>query len=151
MASCVVRALAIVAVVLLAFFGSRGGGGEAVMGPESVGGATTLLAEATTTTLGAMGTTTTSEAIYTGSDVLLRIVATGDSALVVRRLDRDGETVFQGALQSGQETTAEGAKRYWVSIGNPDAVQIYINELLYQSPDDAGMYYITETKIEPVE
>ena len=145
-------ALAIVAVVLLAFFGSRGGGGEAVMGPESVGGGTTtVVADATTTTLGVAGATTTSEAVYTGSDVLLRIVATGDCALVIRKLDRNGETVFQGALRSGQETTAQGAKRYWVSIGNPDAIQIFINELQYQSPADAGMFYITETKIEPVQ
>jgi len=145
-------ALAIIAVVLLAFFGSRGGGGEANLGPDSIaGGTTTLAGEAPTTTLGVAGATTTSEAVYTGSDVLLRIVATGDCALVIRALDRDGETVFQGALRSGEEKIAEGAKRYWVSIGNPDAIQIYINELLYESPDDAGMYYVTETKIEPVQ
>lgn len=144
--------LAIVAVVLLAYFGSNGGQGEAVMGLESVGVTTTTVAGSeTTTTLNALAATTTSEAIYTGSDVLLRIVATGDCALVIRTLDRDGDTLYQGALRSGQETTAQGAKRYWVSIGNPDAIQIYINELLYQSPDDAGMYYITETQIEPVQ
>jgi transcriptional regulator with XRE-family HTH domain len=144
--------LAVVAVVLLAFFGSRGGGGEPVVGPESVGGTTTtIIGEVTSTTLGPAGSTTTSEPIYTGSDVLLRIVATGDCALVIRRLDRDGESVFQGALRSGEETTAEGSKRYWVSIGNPDALQIYINKLLYASPDEAGMYYITETQIEPVQ
>ncbi len=143
---------AVLAVVLLAYFGSRGGPGEAVMGLESVGVTTTTLTPEPTTTLAAgAGVTSTSEAIYTGSDVLLRIVATGDSALVIRTLDRNGDTVYQGALRSGQETTAQGAKRYWVNIGNPDAVQIYINELLYQSPAEAGMYYITETKIEPAE
>lgn len=144
--------VAVVAVVLLAYFGSNGGQGEAVMGLESVGVTTTTLAGSeTTTTLNAVSVTSTSEAIYTGSDVDLRIVATGDCALVIRTLDRDGDTLYQGALRSGEEATAEGAKRYWVSIGNPDAIQIYVNELLYQSPDDAGMYYITETQIEPVQ
>ncbi len=144
--------LAIVAVVLLAFLGSRGEGGEPVVGPDSIGGTTTTLSgEVTTTTLGVAGSTTTSEAVYTGSEVSLRIVATGDCALVIRRLDRDGETVFQGRLESGQETMAEGSKRYWVSIGNPDAVQIYINGITYQSPDDAGAFYVTETKIESVQ
>jgi hypothetical protein len=70
---------------------------------------------------------------------------------VIMKLDRDGEKVFQGALRSGEEANASGAKRYWVNIGNPDAIQIYINEILYESPADAGMYYITETKIESAE
>ena len=143
--------LAVIAVVLLAYFGSGRGSGEAVIDVNSVGGPTSTLAGATTTLAG-VATTTTSEAVYTGSDVLLRIVATGDCSLVIRKMDRTGDIVFQGALRSGEEApAATGAKRYWVNIGNPAAIQIFINERLYDSPSEAGMYYVTETQIAPAE
>jgi hypothetical protein len=54
-------------------------------------------------------------------------------------------------LRAGEETTAQGAKRYWVTMGNPSAIQIFINERLYASPNDAGMYYVTETQVAPAE
>jgi cytoskeleton protein RodZ len=147
----VVGVLAVLAVVLLAYFGSGRGPGEPVLDVNSVGGATTtLVGAATTTTLRGVVTTTTSEAVYTGSDVSLRIVATSDCALVIRKIDRNGDAVFQGALRSGEETIAQGAKRYYVNIGKPDAIQIFINDRLYASPAEAGTYYITETKIERV-
>jgi cytoskeleton protein RodZ len=147
-----VGVLAVVAVVLLAYFGSSRGPGEAVLDVNSVGGSTTTLAgTATSTTLSGVVTTTTTESVYTGGDVLLRIVATGDCSLVIRNIDRSGDILFQGVLRSGEEKTVQGAKRYWVNMGNPGALQIYINELLKQSPAEAGMYYITETKIESAE
>lgn len=143
--------LAVVAVVLLAYFGSGRGSGEAVIDVNSVGGATSTLAGATTTLAG-VATTTTSEAVYTGSDVLLRIVATADCALVIRKMDRTGDIVFQGALRTGDEAPpGTGAKRYWVNIGNPAAIQIFINDRLVDSPAEAGMYYVTETQIAPAD
>jgi cytoskeleton protein RodZ len=148
----IVGVLAVVAVVLLAYFGSSRGSSEPVLDVNSVGVTTTTVAGAgSSTTLSGIVTTTSTEAVYTGGDVLLRIVATGDCSLVIRNIDRSGDILFQGVLRSGDEKTVQGAKRYWVNMGNPGAVQIYINELLKQSPADAGMYYITETKIESAE
>ncbi len=138
--------LAVVAVVLLAYFGSGRGGGEPILDPTKLGGSTTLLT-GSSTTLAGVATTTTSEAVYTGGDVLLRIVATGDCALVIKEMDRNGTIVFQDVLRAGDEETVQGAKRYWVTIGTPSAIQIFINERLFESPKDAGMYYVTETQV----
>jgi cytoskeleton protein RodZ len=148
-----VGVLAIVAVLLLAYLGSRSGNGEAQIDVNSVGGVTTTLPGevGTGTTLGGMVTTTTSEAVYTGSIVLLRIVATADCFVIIQDTDAKGSNLFRGILKSGDEVTKQVARRYYVSIGKPEAVQIYINDRLYQSPAKAGLYYITETKIEPVQ
>jgi cytoskeleton protein RodZ len=147
-----VGVLAVVAVVLLAYFGSSRGPGEPVLDVNSVGVSTTTLAgTGASTTLSGVVTTTSTEAVYTGSDVLLRVVATGDCNLVIKNFDRNGDILFQGLLRSGDEKTVQGAKRYWVNLGIPSAVKIYVNELLKQSPAEAGMYYITETKIESAE
>jgi cytoskeleton protein RodZ len=148
-----VGVLAIVAVLLLAYLGSRSGNGEAQIDVNSVGGVTTTLPGevGTGTTLGGMVTTTTSEAVYTGSIVLLRIVATADCFVIIQDTDAKGSNLFRGILKSGDEVTKQVARRYYVSIGKPEAVQIYINDRLYPSPAKAGLYYITETKIEPVQ
>ena len=147
-----VGVLAIIAVVLLAYFGSRRGPGEAVIDVNSLGGSTTTVAGAVTaTTVRGVATTTTSEAVYTGSVVLLRIVATGDCFVVIKETDTNGDTLFRGTMIAGDEVTKQEARRYLVSIGKPEAVQIYINERLYESPQNAGLYYITETRIEPAQ
>lgn len=145
--------LAIIAVVLLAYFGSNRGQGGATLGPESIGGTTTTVSSgvATTTTMSGVATTTTSEAVYTGGDVLLRIVATGDCFLVIRDTDESGEILYRDTLKSGDQVTEDKSKRYWVSIGKPDSIQIYINENYYESPSEPGLYYISETSIQPVQ
>jgi cytoskeleton protein RodZ len=141
--------LAVVAVVLLAWFGSGRGSGEPVFDPSAIGGSTTL--GAASTTLAGVATTTTSEAVYTGNVIVLRIVATGDCALVIKNMNRDGDSQFQGVLKAGEETTATGQKRYWVTMGNPSVLQVYVNSRQMQLPGDAGMYYITETQIAAAE
>jgi cytoskeleton protein RodZ len=146
----VVGVLAVVAVILLAWFASRGGGGEATLDANSVGGtATTLSATISpSTTLSGAATTTTAQGAYTGADVTLRIVATGTCFVVVREMDQNGTILKQQNLKSGDEFTVQGAKRYWVNIGIPDALKVYVNGALKEVPGESGIFYITETKIE---
>jgi cytoskeleton protein RodZ len=147
-----VGVLAIVAVVLLAWFGSNRGQSEARLGTESTGGsaATTLAGGggASTTLASATGAaTTTSEAVFTGSDVLLSIEATGDCFLIVRRDNKDGDVLYRDTLKTGVKETWTGSKSYWVNIGQPDAVRIFINEVPYLVQGEGGIFMITETTI----
>ncbi len=148
----VMGVVAIIAVVLLAVFGSRRGPGEAVIDVNSLGGSTTTIAGSiTSTTMSGIATTTTSEAVYTGSVVLLRIKATGDCFVVIKETDANGDTLFRGTMTAGDEVTKQEAKRYLVSMGKPEALEVYINDRFYESPAEAGLYYITETRIEPAQ
>jgi cytoskeleton protein RodZ len=142
--------LAILAVVLLAYFGSRSGQGEAVLGVDSFGRSTTTLSGAagSTTTLGGATTTTSSLASFTGEDVRLRIVASGDCFVVIKEMDASGTILEQLNLKSGEEITVEGSKRYWVNLGNPDVVKVFINGAQHQVSGTGGGFYVTETKIE---
>jgi cytoskeleton protein RodZ len=140
--------LAIVAVVVLAYVGSRPGQGEAVIDGNSVGGVTTTLSSATSTTLGGVATTSTTEAVYTGGDVTLRVRATGDCFIIIKELDANGKVVASKVLKSGEDVTAQGAKRYWVNLGEPDAVQVFINGVRHQVSGEGDIFYVTETKIE---
>jgi cytoskeleton protein RodZ len=141
--------LAIVAVILLAYLGSRPGQKEPVIDGNSVGGSTTtLVTAASSTTLGGLAATSTTEAVYTGGDVLLRILAAGDCFVIIKELDSSGKVVVSKVLKSGEEVTAQGFKRYWVNLGEPDAVQVFINGVQYQVSGEGGVFYVTETKIE---
>jgi cytoskeleton protein RodZ len=141
--------LAIIAVILLAYLGSRPGQGEAVIDVNSVGGPTTTLSStATSTTLGGVATTSTTEAQFTGADVTLRIQAAGDCFVIIKELDATGKVMASKVLKSGEDVTVQGAKRYWVNLGEPDAVQVFINGVKYEVSGEGDIFYVTETKIE---
>jgi cytoskeleton protein RodZ len=142
--------LAIVAVILLAYLGSRPGQREAVVDPNSVGGPTTTMSAAATTTLSGKAGTTTTEAQLTGGDVLLRILAAGDCFVIIKELDANGKVITSKVLKSGEEAIAQGAKRYWVNLGEPDAVQVFINGVQYPVSGEGDIFWVTETKIERV-
>jgi protein-export membrane protein SecD len=94
--------------------------------------------------------TTSSEAIATGVDVLLRIEAIGDCFLIVRDDSADGHLLYRGALKTGEAATAADFPRYWISVGDPDAVRVFINEVEYSLEGEPGIFIVTETGVERV-
>ena len=146
-------ALAIVAVVLLAWFGSNRGTGEVRLDPDSFGtqtSATQVGVENTTTTLGP-ATTESTAAVITGNAIVLKLEATGDCYVVVRENDQEGEALFRGAMQSGDVELFTGGKRYWMQIGDPDALQVFINDIIREVTGGSGIYYATEGGMEKIQ
>lgn len=146
-------ALAIIAVVLLAWFGSNRGSGEVRLGSESFGDGTSTNVSAvssTTTTLGP-ATTDTTAAVVTGNDIVLGLKATADCYVVVRVNDQNGEVEFRGVMLSGDAKLITGAKRYWLQIGEPESLQVSINDIVREVTGGSGIYYATETGMEKIQ
>jgi cytoskeletal protein RodZ len=144
----------ILVVILLAWFGSNRGQPEARLGAESVGGsasstATTQPAPSTTDTTEVGATTTSStEAVFTGSDVWLRVKATADCFLIVRDDNQEGELLYRDTMTADEEFGHTRSKRYWLLIGSPDSVRVWINEAEYNVEGEGGMFIVTETGID---
>ena len=155
----VIGVVAIVAVVLLAWFGSNRGQPAATLDPDSVGGSvTTTMAGGgstgtTETTVGEESTTTSSEIVATGGDVDLRIrVADNESCfLKVHEDNRDGRELFSGTATSGQELEWFVAKRYWLQVGLPDVIRVFANDMELVIEGEGGFFIVTETEIKPTD
>lgn len=150
----VAGALAIVAVVLLAYFGSNRGLPEARMGEVAVGAATTttLAGTGAGTTAVVGGTTTSStDAVFTGGVVSLRIRAENTCFVMVREDNEAGTMLYRKTMQPNEEFIYSDSKRYWVHIALPEAVRVFINEEEYDVPGEGGGFIITETQIAPAQ
>jgi len=148
----VAGALAIVAVVLLAYFGSNRGLPEARMGEVPIGGATSTTitgAGGTATTVVGQTTTSSTEAVFTGGVVSLRIRAENTCFVMVRDDNEAGTILQRKTMPPNTEFISSDSKRYWVHIALPDNVRVFINEEEYDVPGEGGAFIITETQITP--
>jgi cytoskeletal protein RodZ len=156
--------LAVVVVVLLAWFGTGRGQPAARLGPESVGSTvsstatsetgSTDLSGVTTTVSGGTGesTTSTSGVVASGGNVTLALtVAEGSCFLVVREDNEQGAELYAGTLSAGEEKIFDGSKRYWLHIGAPEVLVLSVNGVERAVDGPAGYYVVTETQITSAE
>lgn len=146
--------LAVIVVVLLAWFGTNWKGQEpATISPESVpsSSSTTSLAQvsSTTTAPGSGSSTTTVSAVVSGENVTLKLtVREGSCWLVIREDGKDGAELYAGTLSAGGQKTFDGSKRYWMRVGNPKALDITVNGSALALDAAAGSFLVTEAGIQ---
>ena len=165
---------AIIAVALLAWFGSGRGQDAASIGPgnittsssgssvaeagegttvpgapevSSTGSPTSATTGRTVTTSGTGGAGTTS-----GGDVSLVVTVTeGSCWLVVREDSESGAEIFAGTLSAGGEQTFDSSKRYWMLVGKPEVLALLVNNAAYTLTAPAGSFVVTEAGVERTE
>jgi cytoskeletal protein RodZ len=150
----VAGALAIVAVVLLAYFGSNRGLPEARMGEVPVGVVTSTTVAGTggsASTQAGDTTTSSTEAVFTGGVVSLRIRAENTCFVMVRDDSEAGTMLYRKTMQPNEEFINSESKRYWVHIALPEAVRVFINEEEYLVPGEGGAFIVTENQIVPAQ
>lgn len=137
--------------------GQGGTSSTATMGTATTGG------EDTSSTSSASGTsgltqatvsssvqTTTATDSETGSNAQLKMVVTvtqGTCWLVVRENSEGGAEVYAGTLSAGGRQTFEGAKRYWMNVGQPEALTVSAGGNLYTLANPAGAFLVTEAGV----
>jgi cytoskeleton protein RodZ len=159
--------IAVVAVILLAWFGSGRGQEPATIDGSNLSSSTSSTSASSATTVSiAVETTTTSATIppesstttsvgvatTTGENVTMVLsVAQGSCWLVVREDNESGAELYAGTLSAGGQQTFDSAKRYWVMAGIPDALTISVNGTPYSLSGPAGAFLVTETGVERVQ
>jgi len=151
----IVGVLAVVVVFLLAWFGSgRGGDDPTTIDGSSFSSAATTDAgaQSTVTTKATEGaTSTTSAPVTSGKNVTLVInVTEGSCWLVVREDNQNGAELYAGTLSAGGQKTFDGAKRYWMNVGEPGVLAVSINGNPYtlDAEGDTFIFVVTEAGIE---
>ncbi len=170
-------ALAIIVVAVLAWFGTRGGEDPASIGAaniststisttaplagdvgtSSTGTTTAGDTSATSSTAGTHGatvsssvdsTTATDSTASTGQVKLVVTVTSGTCWLVVREDSENGAEVYAGTLSAGGKQTFEGAKRYWLNVGEPESLKVSVGGKSYTLAAPAGAFVVTEAGVE---
>lgn len=157
-------AIAVVIVVLLAWFGSGRGQDPASLGASNISSTTSSvsIAEVSSTTVsseaGAEVTTSTETTagnpggIPSGEEVVLVVSVTeGSCWLVVRDDDEDGAELFAGTLSAGSQQTFDNSKRYWMMVGKPEVLALSINGASHTLEEPAGSFVVTEVGVERTE
>lgn len=151
----IVGVLAVVAVFLLAWFGSgRGGGDTTSLDGSSFSSVTTaqIGGQSTTTAeVEAGSTTSTSAPVSSNKNVTLVInVTEGSCWLVVREDNENGAELYAGTLSAGGQKTFDGAKRYWLNVGEPGALALSVNGTPHtlDAEGDTFIFVVTEAGIE---
>lgn len=151
----IVGVLAVIAVFLLAWFGSgRGSDESASLDGSSFNSASTsdVGAQSTVTTKATSGSTsTTSAPVTSGKNVTLVInVTEGSCWLVVREDNENGAELYAGTLSAGGQKTFDGAKRYWMNVGEPGVLALSINGNPYtlDAGGDTFIFVVTEAGVE---
>ncbi len=166
-----VGAVAVVIVVLLAWFASGRGQDAASLDASNVNrpSSTVSLADVSSTTVtseqgnngtagsettGAETTSTQTSAenggnVSTGEDVTLVVSVTeGSCWLVVREDGEAGAELFAGTLSAGSQQTFEGSKRYLMTVGVPEVLALSINGAPHTLEEPAGSFIVTEAGVE---
>lgn len=150
----IVGVLAVIAVFLLAWFGSgRGGDDSTSLDGSSFSSVTTagMGTQSTTTTRAGGGSTTTSVPVTSNKNVTLVLnVTEGSCWLVVREDNQNGAELYAGTLSAGGQKTFDSAKRYWLNVGEPGALMLSINGNPYtlDAEGDSFIFVVTEAGVE---
>lgn len=75
-------------------------------------------------------------------------VTNGSCWLVVREDGKNGAEVYAGTLSAGGRQTFDGAKRYWMNVGQPEALTVSIGGNSYTLAPPAGTFLVTEEGVE---
>ncbi len=145
--------LAVVVIILLAWWGNWGRQQAAGLDPESIPdrGSTTSLANvsSTTTEPGSQASTTTVSLVVSGENITVVVrVTTGSCWMVVREDSKDGAELYAGTLSEGGQKTFDSSKRYWMNVGKPDVLALTINGTAAALPAAAGAFVVTEAGIQ---
>jgi cytoskeleton protein RodZ len=153
-----VGALAVVAVVLLAWLGSGWGRQDAAtLGPESIttAGVDTSVSDvsSTRTTGGAANSSTTLPVVVSsGENVTLVLTVTeGSCWLVVHENSEAGAELYAGTLSAGGQKSFDSSKRYWMRVGDPKVLVVNVNGVPVELDDTAGVFSVTEAGVESTE
>jgi len=152
-----VAVLAVVAVALLAWFGSNRGGdegttldGDSFSSSESTPGSSVRSSSTTGTTAAGGSSTTAVSVVATGENVVMVLtVSEGSCWLVVREDSENGAELFAGTLSAGGQKTFESAKRYWLNVGKPEVLGLTINGNVRPLEGEPGAFVVTESGAEP--
>ena len=77
-------------------------------------------------------------------------VIQGSCFLVVRQDNESGAELYAGTLSAGGQQTFDGAKRYWVMVGIPQALSVSVNGTPYSLSGPAGAFLVAETGVDRV-
>jgi cytoskeletal protein RodZ len=149
--------IAVLVVAGLAWLGSGRDEPPASIGASNLPTSTSLatsttIAVETTSTLSTIPESTSTTAgvpTTTGTNVTMVLTVTqGSCFLVVREDSESGAELYAGTLSAGGKQTFDGAKRYWVRAGIPEALSISVNGTPYSPTGAAGAFLVTETGVE---
>ena len=155
-----VGVVAVVVVLLLAWFGSGRGREPAQIDASGIStptSSTSLRAVSSTTTLQSQGgslsttssTTGTTVGTGNGKNVALVVAVTeGSCWLVVREDNESGAEVYAGTLSAGGQQTFDSSKRYWMRAGKPEVLALSVNGISHTLTAPAGSFIVTEAGIE---
>jgi cytoskeleton protein RodZ len=159
-----VGVMAVVIVVLLAWFGSGRGQRAASLDASNIRGATsstTLSTESSgttvapgagsssTTTAGASTTTGSGPSVVTPGNVSLVVgVTQGSCWLVVREDSQDGAEIYAGTLSAGGQQTFASSQRYWMMVGKPEVLSLSVNGASHTLAAPAGSFIVTGAGVE---
>jgi cytoskeletal protein RodZ len=148
--------LAIIVVALLAWFGTSRGEDPASINAGNISTSTTstalpLVGEGGSSTTGTTGTGDMSSTTSTsGSDEAT--VSSSAQATTVTDTGTGGngqvKIVVAVTLSAGGQQTFEGAKRYWMNVGQPDSITVSVGGKSYTLALPAGAFVVTETGVE---
>lgn len=149
--------IAVIAVALLAWFGSSGGGNEATpLENATFSAASTVPPQGVNTTasstVSSTGTSLPSSTAPTGKNVVLVITVTeGNCWMIVREDNESGAELYAGTLSAGGQNTFDSAKSYWLHVGRPEALALTINGNPVSLQPDEHFYLVTESGAKPAQ
>ena len=81
----------------------------------------------------------------------IRLTGVGDigSYLQVRGVDADGRVVFDGILGPGQTLTYRVVRGIWMSVGNPDGLELLVNGEPAEVGGGTAAYVVDRSGVEP--
>jgi cytoskeletal protein RodZ len=157
-----VGVVAVIVVVLLAWFGSGRGQPAASIGPDNISSSTastspgaavvsTTIPVGTGDSSGSSTTATTggaTGATSAGNVTLVVDVTQGSCWLVVREDSAGGAEIYAGTLSAGGQQTFDSSKRYWMLVGKPEVLALSVNGAAYSLTEPAGSFLVTGAGIE---
>jgi hypothetical protein len=114
---------------------------------------TTVEPTSTASTEPATITTTPPEPVVDWDDIRLRIEVSdkAGSFLVVKENDKDGKELYAGTLLEGDELNFDSCERYWLHIGLPEDISVFVNDMEISIEGYGGFFLVTETAVERTE
>ena len=114
------------------------------------GSSTSSSIAATTSSSGARTETTSAGATAQGGNVSLKIqVNTGSCWLVIHENSSSGAELYAGTLSAGGQLTFDSSQAYWMTLGAPEVLTVFINGRSSQVAGAPGSFLVTETGIAP--
>jgi cytoskeletal protein RodZ len=82
-----------------------------------------------------------------GLSIVVNVVE-GSCWLVVREENEGGAEIYAGTLSAGGQQTFNGARRYWMNVGQPESLTVTVGEKAYTLASPAGAFVVTEAGVQ---